>query len=188
MIHDGHLVFGTNVRPPLATLQIGDGGLGGGPVGATYIPLPNNFDILGGGRYSSTLDLKVATDLGIGARKLTAFFRITQSFAGAAANKLAFAVAVSSHPLLEVLPTILVRGERYVTNALTAGVTVQLVIPPLNSYQKIGVQGLRYLSLGFEADVPVSDWTDGAVSAHILVDSEGDTLTRGSNYASGYSV
>lgn len=179
MIRDAALWFAQSQRPATHATMIG-----AGPV---FNIFPSGYEVLGAGP-SKTLDLRVASDFGNGMRRLVARFTIKTTFAGSASNKLSFAVGVSSHPSFQTSPTILVRGEKYATPALTAGVVVQLVIPPLNSYQKIGSQGLQYLGLGIEVEVPSTDWTDGLVDAELILDSEGDTLTRGSNYASGYSV
>ena len=179
MIRDAALWFAQSQRPATDLSMIG--------TGTWFNILPSGYEILGAGP-SKTLDLRVASDFGNGMRRLVARFTIKKTFAGSASNKLSFAVGVSSHPSFQTSPTILVRGEKYATTALTAGVVVQLVIPPLNSYQKIGSQGLQYLGLGIEVEVPSTDWTDGLVDAELILDSEGDSLTRGSNYASGYSV
>ncbi len=151
---DDTLFFAKNQRPTLFALGL----------------LPAFFpDTLAPNWY----DLGAVMDMARG-RPIHANFRIATSYANGALNTLRFAVFVDDNTAFGNVITnkslIIARSHDFVTAGLVAGTMVSVAIPPMSDITRVlGPNGLRFITLGMEADVPIgqADWTAGGVDAFL---------------------
>lgn len=150
--------------------------------------LPYAFPDAQGGLVN-TYDLKQASDWGRGS-PIYCHFRISTTFVGAAGNFARFFVAVDDNNLLSNIVAQhqlkLARGPDILTAGLVKDVEVTLVLPPLNTLVIPGFTdlGRQFLGVGYEANTPVSDWTQGGVDAWLS--NIPRPVRNSSGYRSGY--
>lgn len=115
------------------------------------------------------MDLQAIMDLGRGARPVYANFRVSAAFNAQATNFLRPAIFVDSVPtFLNILTNnelVIARGPDILSGGLgTIGVGFPVALPPLNDLVLLS-GGRRYITLGFEAYVPTTDWVSGGLDA-----------------------
>lgn len=115
-------------------------------------------------------DLQAAMDMARG-RSIFANFRIATSFNSVAANLLRFAVFVDDNEaFVNVLTNpslIIARSHDFLSGGLVAGTLVSVAIPPMSDITRVAGDGLRFITLGLEATVPTTDWSQGGVDAFL---------------------
>lgn len=167
---DDDLFFCKNARPTITP-------------GASVVPyvLPNGLVS------NAWMDLKTAIDMGRG-QSIYAHFRVATTFTGAAANWLRpFIVVDDVINFINVATNaglIIARGPEIVTAGLLKDIDAEIALPPLNDLAIPSTEnGKRYIGLGVEALVPVSDFTAGGIDAWLSPYPRG---VRPSAHPSGY--
>lgn len=184
MIGDLLATFATNQRPTFSGLVAANNPSLYGNVAPIWpIPFPDTYIALGGS--PAVLDLVAISDIGNG-RKLTVRIDITTSFGGTgtATNTAQFGIIVADDAALITNPIIIAFGPLISTAGLVAGTFVDIVLPTMPSIAKTDTRGRRYMGVILQGYVLTNDWTAGACTVRMLMDTQGDVT----HHLSGYSM
>jgi len=116
-------------------------------------------------------DLRAIIDLARG-NPVYGNFRVATAFNAQASNFLRFAIFVDSvATFLNVLTNnelVIARSPDIVSTGLgTVGINFPVAMPSLNDLALLTSNGARFITLGFEASVPTTDWVAGGVDAFL---------------------